>query len=37
MTDTECRSTTKIDVEVFGHDKSLKGASQVSPPACAAP
>ena len=37
MTDTECRSTTKVDVEVFGHNRSLKGASQVSPAACAAP
>jgi P pilus assembly chaperone PapD len=37
MTDTECRSTTKVDVEVFGHNRSLKGASQVSPAACVAP
>jgi len=37
MSATECRSTTKVDVEVFGHNKSLKGASQVSPAACAAP
>ena len=34
MTTTECRSTTSVAVEVFGHGKSLKGASQVSPAAC---
>jgi fimbrial chaperone protein len=37
MTPTECKSTTSVAVEVFGHDKSLKGTSQVSPAACAAP
>ncbi len=37
MTATECKSTTAVAVEVFGHEKSLKGASQVSPAACAAP
>ena len=37
MTATECKSTTSVAVEVFGHSKSLKGASQVSPAACAAP
>jgi len=37
MTATECRSTTSVAVEVFGHNRSLKGASQVSPAACAAP
>jgi len=37
MTAAECRSTTSIAVEVIGHSKSLKGASQVSPAACAAP
>jgi fimbrial chaperone protein len=37
MTATECKSTTQVAVEVFGHDKSLKSASQVSPAACAAP
>jgi len=37
MTATECRSTTQVAVEVFGHSRSLKGASQVSPAACAAP
>jgi fimbrial chaperone protein len=36
MTATECKSTTSVAVEVFGHGKSLKGASQVSPAACAA-
>ena len=37
MTATECKSTTSVAVEVFGHNTSLKGASQVSPAACAAP
>jgi len=37
ITATECRSTTSVAVEVLGHNKSLKGASQVSPAACAAP
>ena len=37
MTATECRATTAVAVEVFGHNTSLKGASQVSPAACAAP
>jgi hypothetical protein len=36
MTATECKSTTQVAVEVFGHNRSLKGASQVSPAACAA-
>ena len=36
MTATECRSTTSVAVEVFGHNTSLKGAGQVSPAACAA-
>jgi fimbrial chaperone protein len=34
MTPTECKSTTSVAVEVFGHGKSLKGASPVSPAAC---
>ena len=37
MTAAECKSTTAVNVEVFGHNTSLKGASQVSPAACAAP
>jgi fimbrial chaperone protein len=37
MTTAECRSTTQVAVEVIGHNGSLKGASQVSPAACAAP
>jgi len=37
MTATECKSTTHVAVEVIGHNGSLKGASQVSPAACAAP
>ena len=37
MTATECKSTTHVAVEAFGHNKSLKGASEVSPAACAAP
>jgi fimbrial chaperone protein len=37
MTATECKSTTQVAVEVFGHNRSLKGASQVSPAACAVP
>jgi fimbrial chaperone protein len=37
MTATECKSTTSVAVEIFGHNRSLKGASQVSPAACAAP
>jgi fimbrial chaperone protein len=37
MTATECKSTTRVAVEVIGHTASLKGASQVSPAACAAP
>jgi fimbrial chaperone protein len=36
MTAAECKSTTSVAVEVFGHSRSLKGASQVSPAACAA-
>jgi fimbrial chaperone protein len=35
MTATECKSTTSVAVEVFGHNKSLTGATQVSPAACA--
>jgi fimbrial chaperone protein len=35
MTATECKSTTAVAVEVFGHNTSLKGAGQVSPAACA--
>ena len=37
MTAAECRSTTSVAVEAFGHNRSLKGASQVSPAVCAAP
>jgi fimbrial chaperone protein len=37
MTGAECKSTTAVNVQVFGHNTSLKGASQVSPAACAAP
>jgi fimbrial chaperone protein len=37
MTAAECQSTTAVNVEVFGHNTSLKSASQVSPAACAAP
>jgi fimbrial chaperone protein len=37
MTAAECKSTNAVNVEVFGHNTSLKGASQVSPAACAAP
>ena len=37
MTAAECKSTTAVSVEVFGHNTSLKGASQVSAAACAAP
>jgi P pilus assembly chaperone PapD len=37
MTMTECKATTSVAVEVFGHNRSLKGASQVSPAACAGP
>ena len=37
MTAAECKATTQVAVEAFGHDWSLKGASQVSPAACAAP
>jgi fimbrial chaperone protein len=37
MTATECRATTSVAVEVSGHNKSLRGASQVSPASCAAP
>ncbi len=35
MTATECKSTTGVAVEVFGHNTSLKGAGQLSPAACA--
>ena len=34
MAAAECKSTTSVAVEVFGHGKSLKSASQVSPAAC---
>jgi fimbrial chaperone protein len=37
MAATECKSSTQVAVEVFGHNRSLKAASQVSPAACAAP
>jgi fimbrial chaperone protein len=37
MSVSECQSTTTVAVEVFGHNKSLKGASPVSPAACVAP
>ena len=37
MTTSECGSTTHVAVEAFGHNRSLKGASEVSPAACAAP
>jgi fimbrial chaperone protein len=37
MTATECKATTRVAVEAFGHNRSLKGASEVSPAACAAP
>lgn len=37
MTAAECQATTAVNVEVFGHNTSLKGASQVSPAACATP
>jgi fimbrial chaperone protein len=36
MTAAECKSTTSVAVEVKGHNRSLTGASQVSPAACAA-
>jgi fimbrial chaperone protein len=36
ITATECKSTTSVAVEVFGHNTSIKGAGQVSPAACAA-
>jgi len=37
MTAAECKATTSVAVVVTGHEKSLTGASQVSPAACAAP
>lgn len=37
MTAAECNATTAVNVEVFGHNTSLKGASQVSPAACVTP
>ena len=37
MTATECQPTTHVAVEVIGHKRSLTGASDVSPAACAAP
>jgi len=35
VTATECKSSTSVAVEVFGHNTSIKGAGQVSPAACA--
>ena len=35
LTAAECKSATSVGVEVKGHDRSLTGASQVSPAACA--
>jgi fimbrial chaperone protein len=37
MTAAECKSTSAVAVEVFGHNRSLKGDSQVSPASCGAP
>jgi fimbrial chaperone protein len=37
MSASECQSTATVVVEVLGHNKSLKGASAVSPAACVAP
>jgi fimbrial chaperone protein len=37
LTAAECTATTSVAVEVFGHNTSLKAASQVSPAVCAAP
>jgi fimbrial chaperone protein len=37
LTAAECKSTSQVAVEVIGHNGSLKGASQVTPSACAAP
>jgi P pilus assembly chaperone PapD len=37
MSAAECQSTTAVAVEVFGHNRSLKGASPVSPAVCVAP
>jgi fimbrial chaperone protein len=37
MTPAECQSTSAVAVEVFGHSRSLKADSQVSPASCAAP
>ena len=37
MTAAECKSTSAVTVELLGHAKSLKGASQVSPAACGSP
>jgi fimbrial chaperone protein len=37
MSASECQSTTTVAVEVFGHNKSLKGSSAVSPAVCVAP
>ena len=36
LTAAECKATSALTVELFGHTTSLKGASQVSPAACAA-
>jgi fimbrial chaperone protein len=37
MSNAECQSTTAVAVEVFGHNRSLKGSSSVSPAVCVAP
>ena len=37
LTAAECKATSAVNVEVFGHNTSLKSAGQVSPAACAAP
>jgi len=37
MTAAECKSTSAVMVEVFGHNRSLKADSQVSAAACGAP
>jgi fimbrial chaperone protein len=37
MSAAECQSTTAVAVEVLGHNRSLKGASPVSPAVCVAP
>jgi fimbrial chaperone protein len=35
LTADECKATTSVAVEVFGHNASLKGMGQVAPTACA--